>query len=528
MDCIRRFARDLLGFAWLKSKHAVHGISRAAHFAGTDPRECGGLLERSYQLYVLAFASLAAVALWSGILNALSDVFSSAGSASAHIVLLCSSLLPAVISLLSLAEPLRGRPIKLRPADSALVLARPTSIPAFVAASLFVRAVGFAALGGVLGHAVAVVCGAAGIVVPMRDLALLASAAISLSSLLPAAVGFARACFTASLRFERPRKVAVVALASVSAVVGYAGLLSLAFAGGWLGMLSEGAWQIAFPSVLLAVFACSCAASSIADRSFLAIKQGHGEGASGLDLLFMSSIVGSREVGRWRRRSKLAARYAKRPPSFPLLPWKGRAFLVARSLASLGRQREGWTRFAAWSFLVVPAWSVLLADSPNMPLVAFLTMALVVLVSGDGPDELGRAFSEDMRNPLVTDRVSWGTEWLLVLDSFAPVVVSSVLAAVALTAVPLVGMGSGMVAAWPLWILALPLALNFSCAVSIGLDFVRFPGKRTPIGRELGLALAFLLTAFGSFAAEGNPAFGAAFGALLSGVIVLLVVKSRS
>ena len=524
---VRRFARDFLGFAWLESKHAVYGISRAAHFAGTDPRECGGLLERSYQFYVLAFVLLAAVALWSGILDALFGVFAGAEPASAHAVLLCSSLFPVAMAILSLGEPLRGRPLKLRPADSAMVLARPTSIPAFVAVSMVARALGFAVLGGVLGHAVAVVCAAAGLFFPTMDLVLLASAAISLSSVLPAVIGFARAVFTSSFRCRRPWKAAIVVLAGVVAAVGYAALLFLVFAAVRTDMLSGWTWRAAFLFVLVAAVACCCVTSSVADRSFLVSRQGNGVGASGLDLLFMSSIVGSREVKRWRRRSKIAARYAKRPPSFPLLPWKGRFFLVARSLASLGRQREGWARLAVWSLLAVPAWSILLANPTTMPIVAFLAMAVFVLASSDGPDELGWTFSEDMRNPLVTDRVSFSAVWLLALDASVRIVVSSILAIAALVVVSTVVIEEGIQLLWSPSIFVLPLALNFPCAASIGLDFVQVPGKRSLVGRESGLALAFLLAIFGSLSIDGDPALGALCGALFSGVVVLCVVKSR-
>lgn len=531
------FMRDLLAVGWLQWKHALAAFSRISHFAATDLRECRGYMERTYQLYILAFAAIALVALWSGVLDAVQDAFSAVGPSVALGAVGAASVLPISVSLLGLKPALSGRPVRLRSADATMVLARSVSLPAFVSAALAIRAVWFGLAGAAIGHALGAACVAAG--VPGSVFCLMALAALSgvLSSLLPAVVGFLRCSLTKRSIPLPARKQATLVVGVFLGLFGYVcltALFALAVASpGRDGVPSAAMLPCIALSAILAFVSC-CALASCADRTFLIERQALCTGYSAAESLFMSSIVGSDEVVRLTRRSRVRARYSRKPPTIPLPSWRGRAALAGRALSSTLRQREGWSTLLSWSLFYVPALVAFLSYSEHVPIVVFLLLALSTVVSPRGPRELGRAFFDDMGNPMTRDRLPYGAITLLAFDSIPALAICSLLSSGVLFALTIAfcsafgDMEAVFSARSLVMCTVLPVLLNVACVLSCGLDCMQASTRMRAVCLEAGLTAIFLFAVLGSFATEGFGAFGSTLGLALAIALVFLILRKGS
>lgn len=526
------FLLDMRAFAWLWSKHARKSLSRAAHFAGTDLSERSGAMERAYQLYIAAFFLAAFLALWSGVLSALEDVFAAGGPDFASFALASAGMLTLLCVGFRTKDPLRGRPLPLRRADVPMVLLRPVSLPAFVLVTLAFCSARSITLGAMVAQALAFGCLSSGLPVSVVESVVFGAFVGFLAFSLPLLAGLVRCGLGSDLAFgcrrlARSGKAWGAVLSTMVGVVALVGLVGSCLASPSTFVeppLAVFAW-----ASVVVVLGCTLASCDV-DRTFVAERQGTGAGLSAVDSAIMASVVGSSTVKRWRRRSKMAERYGRKPPVLSLPGWNGAAALLGRSMVSLVRQREGWLPLLSWSAMAVPSWGLCLSVQDMAPVVVLLALASSIVLSPEGPREIGRAYADDEGNPLVRDRLPFGRIALLTFDSLPPAILCSLISSVSLVvlleaAFHVASLGDGVTAASILSCIAYSAAFNSAGMWAGGLDFVRTSRAKSAIGCEVGLMAVLLLSWLGSHADPALGLAGASLGAALASCAILLALK---
>lgn len=492
---------DIRLLLWLRIRHARTAFSRMMHLAGTDPASEGGLGERTYQLYIVAFVAVALVLLWAALLDAVATVFASMGAAGSYAVLSAALVVLPIAFAVGSINGLRTAPLKFSHPDITYLAAGALRMRAIALVDIAVCAVLMLVLGALLGYLLGagVSSGTQAAFDPLAVAALgsLGAAAVVSAGRLAGAIRLA----VPRWRLRHSVGAAVIVFAIAAACVFFGMIANPS------SVLSDALPLIAaaFGVVALAGIAVFAALAERFDR-VLVIE----ESALFADLQPFGAFspLDQTVIQQYRRRKKLAARRRL----FSLSQGTGRRALVARACLSAARQYEGLPSLFVQGTLIVPfgACALLGLGGP----IALLFWLQALLLFSQGAREQTRAFRDDVRNRLVRDRLPFDTLELFAFDTlpaFVFVAVLSLGASVALSAfVPLV------------WMIPLCLLVNALGALICALDAIRFSPKGKRASYEMGALL--LVAALGPISLAGAPLLTVA-ASLVAGALLVSILR---
>lgn len=475
--------------ARLEVRH-LRGDLRLLFFAaGTDIEGEQDLMERAYQLYVVAFLGVVAVLSWGQVLSLAAGLRDALGYALAGALASAAfPLVPAVTLLACGVSGLRETPLRLSGPDISWLarVARPEEL-------LCVRLVRSGAVSlvvGVLAGALIGELAAASSVVPwavaLAPVALLAR----LVAYLP---GLARAAASRGARLA-VTIASAVALPFAAASLAWAALVGL-FALGEALALAAAALSLVATAVSLGVARRIDMAFVIDDSELFAARRS-------MRFLALADAGAYREACRRRRFGR------RRRPLRTRGFMRGGAALVSHAVTSLVRRPADALGLLSWGALMVPAGVALMMARPSVGVL--LSWLLAAGYALREPPEVTRVFREDCRNRLVRSMLPFGRLELLALDCLPALVLSSLASAV--VSWPLaVALGTSPVVA-----VALSVLLDVAIALSGGFDDPLRAGRpRAGAPRASGASAALVALVVASAGSLASPEVAVALAALL-------------
>lgn len=540
---------DVALLARLRVRHARTRLARLAHFAGADVVEESSPEDRIYQVYVLAAVAIAFALLWLWALAQVESAFALLTPSAAYDLLRACFLCLAAAFGVSCLKAMYGDAYSFSASDVAHVIASPVRIEAVMLVELAVSATKAALAGGFAGYAVGVACAAAGMavapVVVMFEAALAFAAVAGAPQVVKAFRVFCprvaarkawgarearkvrEACASGEahgasdglafeVRFVRQGVAACVVTLAIAGVAAFACMPHAALA----GALS---WQVAL--LLAGIVSIEVAATWSFGRRVdaSALSQEVALFADlpkdALSTMMVALLSGSHALKDEKRRRKVA----HRTPRGKLPDCEGAKAVMARSLLSVRRQREGWPSLALAGGFLAPCGALVLSlVGPGAVDLSYLLMWLILpQCCLHAVGELGHAFSDDMKVPLVRDRIPYGDACLFALDAlpaFAVATVCQLLLAVVLVLslqACSVSVGGDL-----LYLCGLSFALLVGLTLCNAFDVIRLPfGRHWVVGRA---GAAFVLSVVTSAAALA----GASLPALLVVAVVVCVAMA--
>lgn len=429
--------------AWLEVRHLRSDLRFLFFAAGTDIEGEQGLMERAYQLYVVAFLGIVAVLSWGQVLSLVAGFRDMLGVALSGAV--ASAAFPLVPAGALLAWGFAGlceTPLCLSGPDIAWLarVARPEELLCVrLAKSALAATVAGALVGALVGE-----LAASSSVVPWAVALAPVTLLARMAAFLP---GLARAAA------PRRRRLAVtvaaaLALAFAAVALAWAALVGLFVLGALLAPLAA-ALSLAFAAVALGVSRRADMAFVVGDSELFAARR---------SMRFLALV----DAGTYREACRRGRLGRRRRPLRTRSFWRGRAALVSHALVSLSRRPLDALGLLSWGALAIPVGVALMVARP--PVGVLLSWLLATGYSLREPLELTYVFREDCRNRLVRSMLPFGRLELLVLDSL-PAFVLSALASGVVSWLVAVSLGEGPVVA-----AALSVLLDAVLALSAGFD----------------------------------------------------------
>lgn len=429
--------------AWLEVRHLRSDLRFVFFAAGTDIEGEQGLMERAYQLYVVAFFGVVAVLSWGQVLSLVAGFRGALGVAlSGALATAAFPLVPAGALLALGLAGLRETPLCLSGPDIAW-LARVVRPEELLCVRLLKSALAAIVVGALAGALVGELA-AAGSVMPWAVSLSIVTLLARTAAFLP---GLARAAVP-----KRRRLAATVALALVlvlaAAALAWVALVGIFVLGTLLAPLAA-ALSLAFAAIACGVSRHVDMAFVVEDSELFAVRR---------SMRFLASA----DAGAYREACRRGRLGRRRRPLRTRGFMRGRGALVSHAVTSLLRRPADALGLLSWGALGVPVGAALMVARPSVGVL--LSWLLATGYSLREPLELTYVFREDCRNRLVRSMLPFGRLELLLLDSL-PALVLSALASGVVTWLVAAALGESPVVA-----AALSVLLDVVLVLSAGFD----------------------------------------------------------